>query len=103
MIKVSVFYPNDEGKMFDMAYYCNNHIPMVQEKLGAACKGVGVDYGLSGAEPGSRAAYVVIGHLYFDTVETFQSAFGPHADVIMGDIPNYTDTQPMIQISEVKI
>jgi len=33
MIKVSVFYPNTEGKKFDMAYYCNKHIPMVQQKL----------------------------------------------------------------------
>jgi len=44
-----------------------------------------------------------MGHLYFDTVEAFQAAFGPHADPIMADIPNYTDIQPTIQISEVKI
>ena len=47
MIKVSVLYPNDEGKTFDMEYYCNKHIPMVREKLGAACKDVDVDYGES--------------------------------------------------------
>jgi len=39
MIKVSVFYPNEERKKFDMDYYCNKHIPMVQQKLGAALKG----------------------------------------------------------------
>jgi hypothetical protein len=27
----------------------------------------------------------------------------PHTEVIVGDIPNYTDTQPTIQISEVKL
>jgi uncharacterized protein (TIGR02118 family) len=42
-------------------------------------------------------------HLYFDSIEAFQNAFGPHAQAIMGDIPNYTDIQPTIQISEVKI
>jgi len=26
-----------------------------------------------------------------------------HAEAIMGDIPNYTNVQPTIQISEVKI
>ena len=31
MIKVSVFYPNEEGKKFDMDYYLNSHIPMVNE------------------------------------------------------------------------
>ena len=103
MIKVSVFYPNEEGKKFDMEYYFNKHIPMVQQKLGAACKRVTVEQGLWGAEPGSRATYIIMFHLYFDSAEAFQMAFSPHAQAINGDIPNYTDTQPTIQISEVKI
>ena len=103
MIKVSVFYPNEEGKKFDMDYYLNSHIPMVQEKCGAALKGGAVEQGLSGGRPGSPATYVAMGHLLFDSVEAFQSAFGPHSEAIMADIPNYTDTQPTIQISEVKM
>ena len=103
MIKVSVFYPNEGGKKFDMDYYLNKHVPMVQQKLGAALKGGAVEQGLGGAEPGSPATYVAMGHLYFDSVEAFQTAFGPHAESIMGDVPNYTDIQPTIQISEVKM
>src|SRR4030042_353790 len=99
MIKVSAFYPNEEGKKFDMRYYYNKHIPMVQQKLGSACKRVAVEQGLGGAGPGSRATYMAMGHLYFDSVEAFQTAFGPHAQAIMGDIPNYTNIQPTIQIS----
>ena len=74
MIKVSVFYPNQEGSKFDMDYYCKSHIPMVQQKLGAACKGVAAEQGLAGATPGSRAAYAAMGHLYLDSVEAFQAA-----------------------------
>ena len=103
MIKVSVFYPDREGSKFDMDYYCNSHIPMVREKLGAACQGVAVEQGVGGATPGSRPGFIAMGHLYFDSIEAFQKAFSPHADAIMADIPNYTDIQPMIQISEVKI
>jgi uncharacterized protein (TIGR02118 family) len=103
MIKVSVLYPNNEGSKFDMGYYCNTHIPMVKEKLGQTCKGASVEQGLSGATPGSRPAFIAMGHLYFDSAAAFQAAFGPHAAAIMADIPNYTDIQPMIQISEVKI
>jgi uncharacterized protein (TIGR02118 family) len=44
-----------------------------------------------------------MGHLYFDSVESFQKSFAPHAERIMGDLPNYTDSQPLIQISEVKL
>jgi uncharacterized protein (TIGR02118 family) len=103
MIKLSVFYPNQDGRKFDMGYYCRSHMPMVQQKLGAACKGVAVEHGLSGPTPGSRPAYVAMGHLYFDSSEAFQAAFGPHAQSIMADIPNYTDIEPIIQVSEVKV
>lgn len=103
MIKVSVFYPNNEGSKFDMNYYCNSHIPMVRQKLGAACKGAAVEQGITGATPGSRPGFIAMGHIYFDSVEAFQTAFGPHTEAIMADIPNYTDIQPTLQISEVKI
>ena len=103
MIKVSVFYANNEGAKFDMDYYCNQHIPMVRQKLGPACRNAAAEQGLTGATPGSRPAFIAMGHLYFDSVEAFQTAFGPHAQAIMADIPNYTDIQPTIQISDVKM
>jgi uncharacterized protein (TIGR02118 family) len=103
MITVSVLYPNESGKKFDMDYYCNEHIPMVQQKLGSACKRVAVEHGVAGATPGAPAAFIAMCRLYFDSAEAFQTAFGPNAEAIMGDIPNYTDIQPTIQISEVKI
>jgi uncharacterized protein (TIGR02118 family) len=103
MIKVSVFYPNEKGKKFDMEYYLDKHVPMVREKCGTACRNMDVDQGLGGPEPGSGPVYVAMCHLFFDSVEAFQTAFGPHAEEIMADIPNYTDTQPIIQISDVKI
>jgi uncharacterized protein (TIGR02118 family) len=102
MIKVSVLYANEDGKKFDMDYYCNSHIPMVLEKVGAACSKAEVDQGLAGGAPGAPAAFIAMGHLYFDSVDSFQAAFGPHAEAIMADVPNYTDIQPDIQISEVK-
>jgi hypothetical protein len=37
-----------------MIYYCDRHIPMVKQKLGAACKRVDLDQGLGGAQPGSK-------------------------------------------------
>jgi len=103
MIKVSVLYPNGEGCKFDIDYYCTKHMPMVQEKLGAACKGVAAEQGLGGPEPGAPAPFVAMGHMLFDSLEDFQSAFGPHAATFKGDVPNYTNIQPIIQVSSVKI
>jgi uncharacterized protein (TIGR02118 family) len=103
VIKVSVLYPNTAGCRFDMTYYLDKHMPMVQQKLGPACKRMAVEGGIAGDAPGSAPTYVAMGHLYFDTTDAFQAAFTPHAEVIMADIPNYTDTFPTIQISEVKL
>jgi len=103
MIKVSVLYPSGAGSRFDMEYYCTRHMPMVKEKLGAACKGFSVDQGLGSPEPGAPAPFVAMGHLLFDSIEGFQAAFGPHAATFMADIPNYTDIQPTVQISSVQI
>ena len=103
MIKVSVMYPNSTDATFDIEYYCNTHIPMAQELLGSSVKNSNVDYGLAGGMPGEKAPFIAIGHLTFDSIESFQSAFTPHAEKIMDDIPNYTNTQPQIQISEIKL
>ena len=103
MIKVTVMYPNIEGGTFDIAYYCNTHMPMVREKLGAALKGLSVDHGIAGGQPGAPAPYLALGHLLFESLEEFQTSFAPHAQEFGDDIPNYTNTQPTIQVSEVKM
>ena len=103
MVRVSVMYPNHEGTKFDMTYYINRHIPMVRQLLGSALRGVSVEQGISGEGPGSPASYVAMGHLLFDSVEAFQTSFGPQAQAIMEDIPNYTNSVPIVEISEVKL
>ena len=103
MVKVSVFYPNKPGSHFDMAYYCSKHIPMVQRLLGPALKSVAVEERIAGASVGSPARYLALGHLYFESVDAFQKAWAPHAAELVGDVPNYTDLEPALQISLVKI
>ena len=103
MIKVSVMYANTPGCKFDHDYYANKHMPMVKNKLGSACKSYTVDKGIAGGAPGEPAAYVAMCHIFCDSVDAFQAAFGPNAQEIMADIPNYTDLTPQIQISEVVV
>jgi uncharacterized protein (TIGR02118 family) len=43
------------------------------------------------------------GILVFESVEAFQESFGLHWNEIVEDVPNYTDIQPVIQISEIMI
>jgi uncharacterized protein (TIGR02118 family) len=103
MITVSVLYPNSEGSRFDMSYYTSKHIPMVKKLLGSALKGCIVEQGISGAGPGTKPAYSTICHLRFDSVEAFQQAFGPHAATIQNDIKHYSNVEPVIQISDVRM
>jgi hypothetical protein len=42
-------------------------------------------------------------HYLFDSMEDFLAAFMPHAELLQGDIPNYTDITPVIQFSVVEI
>ncbi len=99
MIRVSVMYP--QGGKFDDAYYVNSHLKMIAEKVGPAMLKAEMDKGVAGGAPGSPAPFVAIGHLYFNSIPEFMQAFAPHAGAIMADVPNYTDGQPQIQISEI--
>jgi uncharacterized protein (TIGR02118 family) len=37
----------------------------------------------------------------FDSLESFQEAVDAHGEEIFGDIPNFTDLTPTVQVSEV--
>ncbi|MGD9765364.1 MAG: EthD family reductase [Candidatus Binatia bacterium] len=103
MVKVSVFYAYDPGKKFDMDYYCKHHMALVKERFGSALKSIAVEQGVAGGEPGAPPKFIAMGHMYFDSADAFHRAFAPHAEEIVADVKNYTDLEPMIQISEVKM
>jgi uncharacterized protein (TIGR02118 family) len=97
MIRVSVLYPNSEGATFDMPYYLDSHMPMVREKLGSTLLKEEIWKGL-GAPGDKPATYQVLLHMFFDSPESFNTAFGAHAGTFMADIPNYTNIQPVIEL-----
>ena len=103
MIKISVLYPYKAGAAFNMDYYVTRHMPMVRDTIGAACKGIAVEQGLSGTGPGTQPTYVAMGHVLIDSLAAFQTAFAEHGAKFMADIPNYTTIEPIIQVSEVKL
>lgn len=101
MVKVAILYPNSNDKMFDMDYYANKHMPMVASLFGEALRHYAIDKGIAGRTPEEPVPYLAVGYFYFDRLSDWENAFGPNAEKIMGDIPNYTDIQPLVQISEV--
>jgi len=101
MAKVSVMYANGEGKTFDMDYYTEVHMPLVQKLLCDALKGSSIEKGLGGAAPGSTAPYAGIGIMYFNSVRDFGQAFAPHSKEITGNLSNFNSIKPLVQISEI--
>ena len=103
MIKVSLLYASEDGKKFDMDYYANKHMPLVHQRLDP----VGlirseVESGISSADPNAPAPFVAIGVLYFNTADEVHEGFKTHGREIMGDLPNFTDIAPQVQISEIQ-
>jgi uncharacterized protein (TIGR02118 family) len=96
VIHVSVTYPNSADSTFDHDYYREKHLPLVRARLGTALKRAEVDRALAGGQPGEPPLWMAAAQLFFDSLQDFQTAFGPHAAEIMGDIPNFTNVQPHI-------
>jgi uncharacterized protein (TIGR02118 family) len=103
MIKVSVMYPYTPDARFDHDYYRDKHMPLVKRLLGDNCRYYTIDKGLAGGAPGAPPTYVGMCHLFCDSVDAFQSGFGPNVGEIMADVQNYTDISPVLMISEVVV
>ena len=100
MVCLTVFYPNTPGSKFDRDYYLHNHIPLVQTRLTpVGLLGVDIDEGLAGAGPDIPPTYVMIGRLRFETLDALQAALATHGPELLGDIANFTDAQPVMQIN----
>lgn len=105
MFNISSIYPKTDGFRFDFEYYLNRHMPLSIKRLSGArgFRGVSVERGVEVAEPKIESNYVAMCHYYFDTLEDFLAAFMPHAEELQGDIANYTNITPVIQINQVEI
>ena len=103
MIKVSLFYPNKPGSRFDFEYYLKTHMPMSIKLLGPAVKSVTIERGIEGVEKGSPPAFAALCHFVCESREAFEAAFLPNATVLQGNMPRYTDIEPVIQMSEIAL
>lgn len=102
MLRVAVMYPKTADSTFDLEYYLTKHVPMVKERLASSgLTAVQVDEGLGGGVPGDPPAYAVIGALLFDS-KGMQSGMAAHGGEIMGDLANFTNVLPAIQVSRVR-
>jgi len=102
LFKVAVLYANGEGKTFDMAYYENKHMPMVAAFLGNNLQFYEIDKGIAGRTPNDKVPYLAVGYFYVKDMAAYNNVISQHKEAIISDFKNYTNIQPVIQVSEVR-
>ena len=100
MVTVSVLYPRHSESRFDHDYYLRTHVPLVASRWGGMglvkAKLLRGDSTLDGGTPG----FEVIALLTFTSMEALKAALAAFGSEIIGDISNYTNVQPFIQINQ---
>lgn len=99
-ITVTVSYPNTPDSKFDMDYYLGSHFDLVDKLWGHKLLSARAVKGLATPDPETPPPYQVIAILELDSVEDLQGLIETHGAEVMGDIPNFTDVAPVVQISE---
>jgi uncharacterized protein (TIGR02118 family) len=94
---VTVLYPSKDDAKFDFDYYMKRHIPLVTRLL---ANNIEVSKGISSVT-GAPPAFVCTARIRINSIEEFSAAMAQHGVTILGDIPNYTKIEPIIQIDEV--
>ena len=101
MVKLTVLYPRQEGGTFDMNYYLDTHLPLARKLLAPVLKGLTVDEGVTAGD--LPAPYAVVCHLAFDSLDQMQAALSAAQAALAADIPNYTNVEPVFQVSAVTV
>jgi uncharacterized protein (TIGR02118 family) len=101
MHRLTVLYPAKDGATFDYDYYVKAHHKLIVSRLKpeglVSCE---FDKGLSDPA-GGKAPYLAIAYLKFGSADQLQKALAKHGAEIVGDIPNYTKIEPIMQVNEV--
>ena len=101
MAVASVMYPGGPEVRFDEDYYFSKHVPLAQNRWGAGGPTQASFLRGVSAPDGGPPAFRMVALLTFASTEAAREAFaGRHAPELFGDIPNFTDSRPTVQISE---
>jgi uncharacterized protein (TIGR02118 family) len=101
MHRLTVLYPAKDGETFDYNYYFGNHHKLVVSRLKpeglVSCE---FDKGVSDPA-GAKPPYLAIAYLKFNSADELRKALAKHGPEILGDIPNYTKIEPIMQVNEL--
>lgn len=98
-MSLQVIYPIKPGTKFDMDYYADTHMQMVNDHMGNHIASLVVTKGLAGGPDTPPPYYAVATMTFADqaALDTALNAAGP----VVADIPNFTNTIPQMLVGEV--
>jgi uncharacterized protein (TIGR02118 family) len=101
MHRLTVLFPAKDGEAFNFDYFFGRHHKLIVSRFKpegmVSCE---FDKGVSDPA-GDKAPYVAMAYLRFNSAEALQKALVKHGAEIMGDFPNYTKIEPIMQVNEV--
>lgn len=100
MYCVTVLYPNQPDAHFDFDYYRDQHLPMMRRLLGDNILQMELRRGLQAVD-GGAAPYLCLLNTQIRSAEAFTRVMTEQAELVLGDIPNYTNLKPLIQIDQL--
>lgn len=92
-VTVHVLYP--PSKRFDWEYYKATHMTMVGREMDLLHWSVA-----KGIEAVTAPTYQAVATLVFESREKWLASFAASGSKLLADIPNYTDSQPVVQVTE---
>jgi uncharacterized protein (TIGR02118 family) len=98
-MSLQVMHPITETTNFDYDYYFNKHMQIVGETLGEHIQSTLVTKSIAGG-PDIPAGYYAIATIVFEDQSAMDLALSK-AGPAFGDIPNFTNTEPVMLIGEV--
>lgn len=98
-LSLQVMYPIKEDTHFDFDYYANKHMPIVGEALGQYVDQVIASKGIAGG-PDVPPPFYMVATIIFENQEKLDAALA-NIGVAVEDIPNFTNSEPVMLISEV--
>ena len=100
MVILTVVYPRSASSHFDHEYYVNSHIPLVHNRFDSMGLGsVRLVRGTASMD-GSTPPFELIVLLGFSSAQALSAALEAHGGEVVGDVPNFTNIEPLLQISE---
>ena len=98
MVTVLAVYPNHPGSRFDARYYRDQHAPFALDLLMPhGLTGLRMAEGLAGLD-GAPPPFWMVSEMRFASREAFDRAMAACGPALFADAPNYTDTQPVLQL-----